>query len=828
MRKGLIAILLIALIIGAGFFIFISFQETPPELVEDSSDDAGLIVLNEIYPNAIPSEEYVELYVTGFVPDIDGWILTTYDDDKIVLPALEGSSDFLYIRIYSGDGQNDVNIDDNQATIFAGLSSSILDLSGDEVGLHDSMGYLVDFMRYASGNGDDLLGGWSGAKDPDIPSDDYSLSLLLSTSTTGDWFETPQTPGEPNAFIFETSGDYGGEEILLTNGLRIATELEGIDDRFHQSDNITINPGPGVNATIINLVREHINYSLNFYREHGFTDPERDALDRIRIRVVRGGENYTTGATGFDGSITLEIGANTTKEEIKLVGEHELMHAFQVKRLNESTPTEHRHIWLYSRWFVEGQAEFWGMWSMLTNYPHMTMTSWMKMAQRIGGLNWFTHYRDLNGTGAFDKWPGTWDSYMAVFLFTKWMNETYGTETLLKIFNETIYYGHGDARNSPPTDALKKVLNLTMEEALAKFWSWLLLDSHRENGVPTYTPHVRLDYTDSPVGDTIGVRGGGGAVIEELNVTGESPFTLQLNYSNANDNWSIVVLVFYEDGTNATINVPINQTTQSGEILVDPNSPKRITRLWVVKGLYTPTHSQITMNVTPIHDQIEELTYSGDAVGDTVELQPGESAFEVIHVNSTQAFSVFLNWTGNNNTQWNFTIIRYWEDGTNDTFNVEYENGTWNGYVVDPDAGPVSITKLVIIKHNLNETAVNVTMMVTPESEHPFNTLYPMDWNTPYWWSPLLWGQYGGFLTAYANLESTSGYEFTAEFPVGGDFSVLVLNSSLEIITEFYLSMSSPSYNLTGIVTGVHYFVVISHLGPDFYLSVEAKPYAWP
>ena len=831
MNNRAAAIMLILLIIGAGVATIYLFQPVEPkiELGLESSVDYSIAIINEFRPDSDPNNEFIELYVYGTSPSFLDWTLTTYDDDTIVLPAFTSSQANSYIRVFSGNGTNDEDLSDRQATIYANLESSILDLDGDEIGLHDANGSLVSFIRYDGGNGDEVPEDWDGDIEPSIPVDDNSASFFWEDFPAGQWLHTPATPGEPNIVTFTTSGDFGGEEVWIINGLRDDIEFEGIDDNVGLGENITVTAGAGVNVTIVNLVKEHINFSLNLYRELGFGDPQTDNENRIRIRLVNSSEAESTGATSPDGSMVFNVGQNVTKEELKLLGEHELMHTFHFKTYNDSANATYRHLGLFSRWFVEGQAEFFGMWSMLKNYPNMTMSAWMAMAKKVGSLNWFDHYRNLNGTGPFEEWSGTWDNYMAAFLFTKWMNETFGPAKLQQIYNETRYYGDGDGRNVSPEQALAKVLNMTLDELLVRFWSWLLLDAHQANGVPLYIPHIRLNYTDSPVNDTATVRGRGGAIIEELDIGGESPFTIRLNYTYADDKWVASVLVFYEDGTNETILVEFNRTTKVGELHIDPKNPKKIAKIWIVKGLVTKYTADITMTIIPDHDKVVNMTYNGENLNDTVALDPGESAYEVIYLNDTKSFSLFLNWTGGNNTHLNFTFIRFWSDGSNDTFRSEYKNGTWRGYVLDPDAGPISVTKLIIIKENLNNTSINITMVVTPQNETPSTADYPIIPWIPWWLlaSPfdIYWDNYGGFLQGYIFLDSTQGYDFVGEV-YGGDVFGFVLAANLSVVLEFTLTPSTPFFQMLNPDDGIYYLVLYGGAGDIE--QIEVMQYDWP
>lgn len=823
---AVLVILIVGIAAGAYVYLQLSKSEPPVEMRDVPSSSSQAVLVNEVLPSQDDSPGYVELYTDGGLEDITGWILTTYDEDRIVLPSLTGDSEFVFLLIIFGEGTDDLDVSDGQATIYTGVTTEYLESPGNEVGLHDDTGVLVSFMRYGGGNGDPVMGDWPDDEPGvNIPTEeDHSISLMGNCEGySSSWISAAQTPGEPNAEAFTTTGDFGGEQILLINGIRVVDDFDGIvRPDVGRGENVTITAGPGVNASVVDLVKEHINFSLNFFREHNFTDPATAAGNEIKIRLVRSGSSESTGVSRSNGEIVIRVGTKATKEELKVVGEHELFHLFQFKTRTDSLGGSYYPLHEPDYWWDEGMAEFWGVYSMLRNYPNMSMSAWNDMARAIGSLNWFDHFRDTNGTSAFHGWDHSWNSYMASFLFIKFINETYGAEKLLEVFNATRYYGPGDARNVDPKDALAAALNMTWSEIYARFLSWLFLDSHHANGVPIYTPHVKLNYTGEAIGDTVGVRGGGGTVIEEVEISNSTSFRIQLNYSGPAQNWTAVVLVFYEDGTNATILVPLNKTTQEGEVFIEPDGDKKISRVWVIKSVTEGAASgRVSMRVVPSI----ELTYNNETTGDTTTVQPGESVYEVVDINSTQAFSVFMNWSGDP-SHWKITILRFWSDGTNDTFVKEIVNGTWPGYVIDPIAGPTTITRMIFIKENVLDTSANITMMVTPTTELPSNADDPIQAGESYHWFPDAWDPYGGLLEGYIYIEFGLAYDFIAD-ELAGDFFGMVLASNLTVVQEFIVTPSTPTLQLQGYDTGLYYFVLLEG-PPEGLFWVEVKPYDWP
>lgn len=741
--------IIIAISVGAGwYFLVYRPANTLPPLGNTSSPDQGTCIVHEVHPTGNASSEFIELFIPGPVPATRGWSVTTYDGDRVVFPNFTGTGSNVYVLVHSTTGTDDVNCSDNQVILHAGHDAAVLAPAGDEVGVHDATGKVLDFFRYGGGNGNPVLGGWPASDaGPTRPTaSDRGLSLIGETTRNSTHWETsPLTPGEPNVATFQTSptvtatGTYGGEELWITNGLRAPISGQGLDEEKEEVnpdlpgasasrvgiDNITVRNGSGVCGRAVDLVREHLNFSLDFYRRHGFTGGPQTAADgKIHVVLINSTDDESAGEAWTNGTIIINIGRKWTKEELKVVGEHELMHLFQFKTHSDGAGGTYRHCWWADKWWIEGQAEFWGLWSMFRNYPHMTYASWMAMARTIGSLNWHDHYRDLNGTWAFKNWVGSWSTYMASFLFMKFINETREFGVFNDVFNRTRYYGPGDARNVDPKKAFEAALGKSWAEIYREFLEWLLMEAPQANGLPAHsTPHHTMGYDGTTtVGDNANVMGWGGAVIEEINVSANTnnPLNIALNRTPGAVNKLLAfAIVFYADGTKGKVPIAIDPATGQGGITIDPNDPKRVVRVWVVKSAYGDYSVRVTMRVTPVYSQMINLTYTNTTTSDTATVGPSQVVHEMVNVANPHGFRVNFN-TQPANANFTIVVTKYYSDGSVEEDLVEIVNGQWpDDYYINGDESTSDTTRTLLrvafIKYNFMTIPGNITMELTPD-----------------------------------------------------------------------------------------------------------------
>ena len=162
------------------------------------------------------------------------------------------------------------------------------------------------------------------------------------------------------------------------------------------------------------------------------------------------------------GTMKIKLGTVNSSIDLKYVVEHELMHLFQYNTETVAGDTVD-HAPGGDKFFIEGQATYWGIESTKANYK-LNDSQIQKEFERVGDHNWFDHYLDLNRT-IFKGWGGEYDDYSSsvqqtidggyIFIGTTesyaehynniWIIKTdeYGNEQWYNIFR-TKLFGFGD------------------------------------------------------------------------------------------------------------------------------------------------------------------------------------------------------------------------------------------------------------------------------------------------------------------------------------------------------------------------------------------------
>jgi hypothetical protein len=161
----------------------------------------------------------------------------------------------------------------------------------------------------------------------------------------------------------------------------------------------------------------------------------------------------------------------TSLIDLKYVCEHELMHAFQFKVENTGEGNQD-HAPLKNKWYIEGQATYWGIESTKANY-NLTNAEIQEEFERVGDHNWFTHYTDLNRSITIG-WGGGYSDYMGSYLFFKWISETFGEDKVKEIFDKAKDNFGNDSLDVSPEDAAADVLGLPWDTLLAMFHAWMM------------------------------------------------------------------------------------------------------------------------------------------------------------------------------------------------------------------------------------------------------------------------------------------------------------------------------------------------------------------
>jgi len=538
------------LIIGIIVLLAISSFVGCVEKKDDQTQitEYAVISLGEIYYKTSSNDvdgEFIELYVwddKGESVDISGWYVTTFDDDKEILPSISGLGNYDYVAIRMGSGVDDLDASDGDATIFLGRSDEMLDDSGDEIGLYNPSNVLVDFVRYEGGNGDPVLGNWSDT-DLGASADNENESVQLigfDNDNSNNWKSSPISQASPNIVDFFV--DSYNLEVYIHNGVKETYTFE--DTLIIGPTNVTVNPThPVDNATVFKFV-EFVNFSLDLYKKCNFNDPETGGDDKIDITLsnaTHAGETRSTGGTSLNGDITIFVGFNDVTD--KRAMEHELIHAIHNKKTQDAAGNNYTRRSV-ERFKNEGFAEYFGIKSTLLNL-NISEEEFLENTSSVQGygLDDFLSNPDIN---IFGDWQSTWGHYAAAYLYIKYIASKYGEEKLLKIYNSQRNYNDPlvkDPNDITGTDAINKAFSeqpehktITFNDTFVNWTAWLW-----EN----YSKYIVLSYNESFNGTKNLSEDGRltpyGIDFERVKIDTENGTNLGFNGAN-NTNYSVTII----------------------------------------------------------------------------------------------------------------------------------------------------------------------------------------------------------------------------------------------------------------------------------------------
>ncbi|MHA2115123.1 MAG: hypothetical protein ACXABM_06485 [Candidatus Thorarchaeota archaeon] len=706
--KAKATIMIIILVAAGAAGIFLILGGLPAQEPTYSSFN-GKAWINEIHMNSTLTvdEEYVEIYISDSYSEstIMGWTITTFGTEgRVALPTITNVDAEDFIVIYSGTGNEDIDASDGTAIIYLGLTERILNPDGDEVAIFDASDLLIHYVRYSGGDGGPLRDGWSTTDDgPSLPTGHTgSLSYFGQDKTNiSAWLESLTTPGNPKQYMFTTTTTTPLYTIIITSGVKEHYSFTGIDDTKEAGKNETIDvfPAAGVNASTVTAIKEFIEFSLEFYEGKGFTrGPATYKPGRINVTVSQGTTTESTGSCNTDGEIVIELGTIKSLIDLKYVCEHELMHAFQFKVENTGKGNQD-HAPMTNKWWIEGQATYWGIESTKANY-NLTNAEIQDEFDRVGDHNWNDHYTDLNRSITLG-WGGSYSDYMGSYLFMKWISETFGEDKLKEIFDKAKDNFGNDSEDVSPEDAASDVLGLPWDTLLAMFHAWMMSGAVTDNGVPERTGHVNVTYSGTQTGDSITVAPAG-AGVERIDVDSDAPFTLDFE-TEPGSVWKITVIYVYADGSREQAdNTPRTYAGTSAPWPVNPGEhDKELVEVIVIKTLVTSAASQINMTVTPVNPiGPQPLTPN---VPEPFKLPPGF---------------------------WNFTDPRDfpWKR----SFKLNYTNDSWEHLIAIDIPDPWMVDSFFDIMVEVERTPVRVDLNISAADANPYvipwdpNGLWPL------------------------------------------------------------------------------------------------------
>ncbi|MHA1794099.1 MAG: lamin tail domain-containing protein [Promethearchaeota archaeon] len=610
-KKAIIVIIFLS-IITIGLFSWIFY---PKGILKHGtvSPDSSKVQINEIfYSGSSASDEWVEIYVFENVT-FSSWYITTYDNDVQKIPSLKQElKESDYVVIHFGIGNNSFNSESHEYHLYLNNTGEILDDSGDEVGIYDGSGRLVDFMRYNGGNSGVVFGNWSeNDSGISVSGANDSISLWgVDLDNSSNWIESQPTPASPN--VYEFIPENFSYPIRLYSGVWLGVTTiyfnASGDMKFLGGNKIAVTGNPGPNAKL-DKVKEYASFSLKYYKELGFGDPELGKDGAVDIHVSKGSDSECSGVTYSNGSVFIKVGKKKSDIDLKYVVEHELFHTLQFKMYKDSGG-DYRHDNPKSDdWFFdEGMATYWGIRSAMKNF-NKTMKEVMDEFKRIGEHNWYSHYTSFNSSFGY-KWGGTYTDYIGSFFFIKFIMEKYGIEKLKQI-HEAIKNYKNDSLDVNAKKAIENVLGKPFDRIFREFLEWRMNEAPTLNKAPEVKPDATIPYNGSNVSENATVLTGG-AALENISISSNEskPFHINMNWDS---DFIITVIIVYRDGTTRRTWFKLYKGGTYAPIPIDPKKVKHV--IMIKQCIEKNKNGSIKIDLVPVettpppgtHDNPETL-----------------------------------------------------------------------------------------------------------------------------------------------------------------------------------------------------------------------------
>ncbi|MCK5774261.1 MAG: hypothetical protein KAH57_10780 [Thermoplasmata archaeon] len=503
-----------------------------------------------------PSDEWFEIYIEGGATgSVEGWSLTTFDEELIPMPTVSGLDGYDHIMVYTSSGTADLDGSDGEATVYLDLELDILDDQGDEIALFDQEENIIDFVAWGEGNGDTPREGWTNTSY--IPSPEEGSSISIQGPDEGSdsyWTQGPPSPlGNSIVRI-----DLGDEFIHVQNG---RAEEVGVDDSYPWNKDIFIKAksgvprGHGVDRSDLKDVLEYSSFTYKLLREMGYNLPkfsgeESDGTPYLRIVVTKNG-SYEGFYNGTTGEVHVDVGDN--KYASKQTVEHEIFHAFQMAQRSDGSyginPDENNFI-------DEGMAEFFGRYSTMKNYN----ISWQEMEEELrdsGSMNLFNMSTDLN-FDLFTEWPeddDALDHYTMSFLFIKFLMDKFGMDVLKKL-HDAVKNFDGPNRDGKDEgdvvgkDAVKKATGVDFDDLLMEFMLWRIegrFEQYKGMKWPGYEVENEHNFTGGQIDDDE-MAEPHGTVVNEFIMNGKDG-VITLKGETNKTRWGVTVIMVKPDGS---------------------------------------------------------------------------------------------------------------------------------------------------------------------------------------------------------------------------------------------------------------------------------------
>ena len=478
MKKKLSIMVLVAMLMAS---CFSGCVEDTIITVEDF-----VLMISEISYNSTGgiSNDFIELFVVdseGSSIDVSGWYVTTFDDDEEYLPAVSDLEQFDYLALRMGAGVDDLDASDGGATIYFDRLDSMLDMSGDEVGLYNADDDLVDFVRYNGGNNDSVLGGWDNG-DLGAVADSSVESIQIHGQDRNDssnWISAPPSPALPN--IDEWLMDSVlGLYYQIHNGVSHPVDLTDAPADRPSWD--VINESGPVSNEDINTIRTWLNHTYEFMNSKGLGRAQNASDGKVHFHITRVNRTPSGRAGGAkwgtEGHAWVKIGNLSDSNEsirAKKTVEHEHVHLIQYRHSHSSIGSYGSKKNFSD---LEGMADYWATEITMDNFG-ITFDQFLEIyneaADRVGsGYHWDRWMKWPDRT-FFENFSVFLDYYWANHMLLRYIKETYGEEKIKRIFKAR----NVTAGDTGIIDVINKAFrqqpehNATFEDIFINFTSWI-------------------------------------------------------------------------------------------------------------------------------------------------------------------------------------------------------------------------------------------------------------------------------------------------------------------------------------------------------------------
>jgi len=496
------------------------------------------------------NDEYIELYIgegTGLLQNLGDWYITTYDSDDEYLFDVYDLEQFDYVAIFMGTGISDFDASDGSATLYLDRDTPMLDQPGDEVGLYDADGVLIDFVRYGGGNGDPVLGGWS-LFDQGVQQANIFESIQIhgdDGDNSTNWISAPPSTADPNVDEWLMDVDFN-LFYMIHNGANSDINLSGNPWNGVNPDWEIFNESGPVSNEVKNTVREWLNHTYQYMKSRGLGTAKTNSTDNrvhVHIQQING---PSSGRATRNGDIYVKIGNLSDRNESilsKQTVEHEHVHLIQYNNSGTYGP--------YNDWTdLEGMAEYWGTNISMDNFG-ITFEEFLEANDNVlkkYGYS-YRHYSWLNYTdndyfGRF-RYPAHLNWYWANHMFLRWIALIYGGKKVEHIFRvrnaSSGITGIINATNRAFEEQADH--NETFEDLFENFTLWLWKE---------FRTRIRLALNRTFDGSTNITESGTlepwGTDYERISNPTDNGTIFWFN-GTTNVNYSITIIVRWSDGT---------------------------------------------------------------------------------------------------------------------------------------------------------------------------------------------------------------------------------------------------------------------------------------